>query len=138
MYFIELLNFSNASPAENDILHGQLKSTSQKKVRWVEWTSAMNTLVAVPDVTLICAINENWHSLKKIIDKSSAKSIVLYGCTKSILALPTLKNIYDIDEMLEFIDVKSNIPTFITTQPLPSPEGQERTWKATIPMQIGH
>jgi len=136
MYFLELVNF-HESPSESvSTLRAQLTSHAQKIVRWVEWNYQLNSLVPNPDVCLIFAANENWLSIKKMVDNTTANSIVLYGCDRPLLALPVLSNIQDIDELLHFVNIKPNNSTFVTTEPKPSLTEPNRTWKKTIPMQL--
>lgn len=138
MKFIELFNFENASIEVNEALKTQLKSNAGKQVRWVEWTGAFKEMIAVPDVALIYAVDMNWKEIKNLVDKSEAASVVLYGCIKPILALPSLKSIYDLDDLLNYMDVNPATPTFVTTEPYPVSSMIGQTWKMTIPMNLGH
>jgi hypothetical protein len=136
MHFLEPINFNKSSLEINAILNGQLTSSAQKTVRWVKWDYQLKSLIPNPDVCLIFAANENWHSIKKMVDNTTASSVVLYGCNGSLLALPVLTDIHDIDALLQYVSLKSEKSTYITTEPKLSAIELNRTWKKTIPMQL--
>lgn len=136
MKFIELFNFENASKEVNDALRRQFKPYSGNKVRWVEWTSAFKSMVPSPDVALIYAVDMNWIGVKALIDKSQAQSIVLYGCIKPMLALPSLRSIYDLDDLLSHIDSDGRMQTYVTTEPYPGSNLVPLNWKVTVPMGL--
>lgn len=136
MKFIELFNFENASKEVNETLRQQLRPHSGNKVRWVEWTNAFNSMVPSPDVALIYAVDMNWISVRAQINKTQAQTVVLYGCIKPMLGLPTLRSIYDLDDMLNHMGPDGNMQTYVTTEPYPGTNLEAQNWKSTIPMGL--
>lgn len=135
MRFIQLLNFQTAPEEIQRKLRLQLTPNAGTATRWVEWTPKIQSLVGQPDVTLVYAVNLGWRTLKMLTDQTQESPIVLYGCLKPLLGMPTLSNIGCIDDLRQYFCDDSD-PIHITTEHLPVTPVKYMDWKHTVPVQL--
>jgi hypothetical protein len=103
LHFIELSQFSAEDIETTQSLREQMSHSTDHIVRWAEWKADLSGAHSWPDITLINAKRLDWKQLKWVVNQCTAETIVLTGCQDSLLGLPTLPQIRQLDELLAFM-----------------------------------